>query len=136
MPIFFLFGALYPLNNLPNALSAVTSVDPLAYGVDGLRATLIGLSHFGVATDGLVLVVIASLVLVIGSYLFSKIQVCQWPEREAQAHIRRAWTPDAYQISFNANCSSRLLAAVLLIVLNEPISLMPTGPTGNLPVGS
>ncbi len=75
MPIFFLSGALYPLNNLPKVLSAITSLDPLAYGVDGLRATLIGRSHFGVATDGLVLVVGASLVLVVGSYLFSKIQV-------------------------------------------------------------
>jgi ABC-2 type transport system permease protein len=75
MPIFFLSGALYPLNNLPKVLSAITSLDPLAYGVDGLRATLIGRSHFGMATDGLVLVVVASVVLVIGSYLFSKIQV-------------------------------------------------------------
>jgi ABC-2 type transport system permease protein len=75
MPIFFLSGALYPLNNLPKVLGAITSLDPLAYGVDGLRATLIGRSHFGVATDGLVLVVVASVVLVIGSYLFSKIQV-------------------------------------------------------------
>jgi ABC-2 type transport system permease protein len=55
MPIFFLSGALYPLNNLPKVLSAITSLDPLAYGVDGLRATLIGRSHFGMATDGLVL---------------------------------------------------------------------------------
>ena len=37
MPIFFLSGALYPLTNLPQALSIVTSLDPLAYGVDGLR---------------------------------------------------------------------------------------------------
>ncbi|MFL6353102.1 MAG: ABC transporter permease [Bryobacteraceae bacterium] len=42
MPIFFLSGALYPLNDLPKLLSAITSLDPLAYGVDGLRATLIG----------------------------------------------------------------------------------------------
>lgn len=75
MPIFFLSGALYPLNNLPKVLSAITSLDPLAYGVDGLRATLIGRSHFGMTTDGLVLVVVASVVLVVGSYLFSKIQV-------------------------------------------------------------
>src|SRR3954454_12243574 len=46
MPIFFLSGALYPLNNLPGALSVVTRLDPLAYGVDGLRTTLIGVSTF------------------------------------------------------------------------------------------
>src|SRR5881397_3989545 len=33
MPIFFLSGALYPLNNLPGVLSLVTRLDPLAYGV-------------------------------------------------------------------------------------------------------
>lgn len=75
MPIFFLSGALYPLNNLPKALSLVTRLDPLAYGVDGLRSTLIGMSHFGLAADLWVLVLVTTILLFIGSYLFSKIQV-------------------------------------------------------------
>jgi ABC-2 type transport system permease protein len=75
MPIFFLSGALYPLNNLPKALSLVTRLDPLAYGVDGLRTTLIGMSHFGLAADLSVLVVVTTIFLFIGSYLFSKIEV-------------------------------------------------------------
>lgn len=75
MPIFFLSGALYPLNNLPRVLGWVTSMDPLAYGVDGLRSTLIGGSHFGLTADGAVLVVVAFALLCIGSYLFSKIEV-------------------------------------------------------------
>jgi ABC-2 type transport system permease protein len=74
MPIFFLSGALFPLNNLPRALSIVTSVDPLAYGVDGLRTALLGPSHFGMATDGVVLVLVAAVLLSIGSYMFSKIE--------------------------------------------------------------
>ena len=37
MPIFFLSGALFPLANLPLAMSIITRLDPLAYGVDGLR---------------------------------------------------------------------------------------------------
>ena len=75
MPIFFLSGALYPLNGLPKVLSALTSLDPLTYGVDGLRATLIGRQHFDVVTDGLVLAIVAALLLIIGSRIFSKIQV-------------------------------------------------------------
>jgi ABC-2 type transport system permease protein len=75
MPIFFLSGALYPLGNLPKALSFVTSLDPLAYGVDGLRASLIGVAHFGLAADLLVLVLVTTILLFIGSHLFSKIQV-------------------------------------------------------------
>src|SRR3954452_5808032 len=75
MPIFFLSGALYPLTNLPRAFSIVTSLDPLAYGVDGLRTALIGVSHFGLVLDGIVLSAIAMLLLLIGSRLFSKIQI-------------------------------------------------------------
>jgi ABC-2 type transport system permease protein len=75
MPIFFLSGALYPLGNLPKALSVVTSLDPLAYGVDGLRTSLSGVTHFGLTADLLVLVVVTTILLLVGSHLFSKIQV-------------------------------------------------------------
>lgn len=75
MPIFFLSGALYPLNNLPQAFSVITSIDPLSYGVDGLRTALIGISHFGISLDAIVLAVVASILLAIGSHFFSKIQV-------------------------------------------------------------
>jgi ABC-2 type transport system permease protein len=75
MPIFFLSGALFPLNNLPKALAAVTTIDPLSYGIDGLRAALIGASHFGIATDLLVLCCVALVLMALGSYFFSKIQL-------------------------------------------------------------
>jgi ABC-2 type transport system permease protein len=75
MPIFFLSGALFPLDGLPAALSVVTSLDPLTYGIDGLRGTLIGMTHFGLATDITVLSVVAAAFLVLGAYSFSKIQV-------------------------------------------------------------
>jgi ABC-2 type transport system permease protein len=75
MPIFFLSGALYPLNDLPRVLGFITRLDPLAYGVDGLRTALVGRSQFGMALDGAVLIVIAACLLLVGSYLFSKIEV-------------------------------------------------------------
>jgi ABC-2 type transport system permease protein len=75
MPIFFLSGALYPLTNLPRLFAAVVSMDPLAYGVDGIRGALIGVSHFSAALDFIVLLCVACLLLVIGSRLFSRIQV-------------------------------------------------------------
>lgn len=74
MPIFFLSGALFPLTNLPAALAIATSVDPLAYGVDGLRLSLIGVSHFGFILDASVLFAVAAVLLATGSYLFSKIE--------------------------------------------------------------
>jgi ABC-2 type transport system permease protein len=75
MPIFFLSGALFPLNNVPKALAVVASLDPLAYGVDGLRIALVGVSHFGVAADTIVLCLVTTALLGAGSYLFSRIQL-------------------------------------------------------------
>lgn len=75
LPIFFLSGALFPLDNLPAALSVATRLDPLSYGIDGMRAALIGLSNLGVALDFTVLGVVAAVFLVMGAWAFSKIQV-------------------------------------------------------------
>jgi ABC-2 type transport system permease protein len=76
MPIFFLSGALFPLNNLPKVLSIITRINPLTYGVDGLRGTLgHGATQFGLVSDFLILGVITAILLAIGSYLFSKIQI-------------------------------------------------------------
>src|SRR5919206_3400573 len=75
MPIFFLSGALYPLTNLPKALALLTRIDPLTYGVDGVRGALIGSTHFGVATDVAALSVVAVLLLGFGAWRFSKIEI-------------------------------------------------------------
>ena len=75
LPIFFLSGALFPLTNLPKALNIVTSLDPLAYGVDGLRSALIAQSHFGAALDLLVLCCVAVALLGLGAWRFSKIEI-------------------------------------------------------------
>jgi ABC-2 type transport system permease protein len=75
LPIFFLSGALFPLNNLPKALVIVTSLDPLSYGVDGLRGVLIGTSHFGILTDALVLAGVGAVLLCLGAWRFSKIEI-------------------------------------------------------------
>ncbi len=75
LPIFFLSGALFPLNNLPKALSYITRVDPLSYGVDGLRSALTGTTHFGMPVDALVLTGIAVVLLSFGAWRFSKIEI-------------------------------------------------------------
>ncbi len=75
MPIFFLSGALFPLAGLPDSIVAIASLNPLTFGVDGLRGALIGQMHFGFMIDLVVLLGITALFLVIGSYLFSKIEI-------------------------------------------------------------
>jgi ABC-2 type transport system permease protein len=75
LPIFFLSGALFPLNNLPKVLSVITKFDPLTYGVDALRGTLIGSWHFAFGLDLLLLGLIGTAFLGLGGYLFSRIQL-------------------------------------------------------------
>jgi len=75
MPMFFLSGALFPLTNIPWALSVATKLDPLTYGMDGLRGAFIGISHFGIVTDIAVLSGVAGVFLALGAYAFSKIQI-------------------------------------------------------------
>jgi len=75
MPIFFLSGALFPLNALPAALMVATRIDPLSYGVDGLRGALIDRASIGIGLDAMVLSAVAALFLVMGARAFSKIQV-------------------------------------------------------------
>jgi len=73
-PTFFLSGALFPLTGVVSFLSVISSFDPLAYGVDAVRGSLTGVTHFGLVTDFTVLIIISSIVLAIGSYLFSKVE--------------------------------------------------------------
>jgi ABC-2 type transport system permease protein len=75
MPIFFLSGALYPLNNLPPAMAFITRIDPLTYGVDAIRDLLIAKTNFGLGLDLTILVYLTLILLFAGSYLFEKVQV-------------------------------------------------------------
>jgi ABC-2 type transport system permease protein len=75
LPIFFLSGALFPLDNQHTVLKIITRFDPLSYGVDGLRAALLGASHFGVAIDAAALAIAAVVLLCLGAWRFSKIEI-------------------------------------------------------------
>ena len=75
MPIFFLSGALFPLENLDKVMTAVTMIDPLSYGVDGMRSVLLGRTHYGAMVDLEVLIGIAMVFIVLGAWRFSKIEI-------------------------------------------------------------
>lgn len=75
MPLFFLSGALFPLPGLPKVILIVAKIDPLSYGVDGLRGVLSNTSHLGLANDFIVLILLAVIFLSVGTYLFSKIEL-------------------------------------------------------------
>lgn len=75
LPVFLLSGTLFPLDNLPILLATMTRLDPLAYGVDGLRATLIAQTHFGALLDVAVLGSAAVILTVLGAWRFSNIEI-------------------------------------------------------------
>ncbi len=74
-PLFFLSGALYPIRNLPKMFAFIIRIDPLTYGVDGIRSTLTGITSFGLPMDFILLSVLVLCILTLGSYLFSRVQI-------------------------------------------------------------
>ncbi|MDD4050113.1 MAG: ABC transporter permease [Candidatus ainarchaeum sp.] len=75
MPLFFLSGALFPLENLPKAISIITSLNPLTYAVDLIRYFLIGINSFSVVISIIILIILMSFSVVIASKLFSRMEV-------------------------------------------------------------
>ena len=75
MPLFFLSGALFPLEGLPGPLAVLVRLDPLSYGIDALRGILIGINHFGIWFDFGIIFLIALALVSLGSWLFSKMEV-------------------------------------------------------------
>lgn len=74
MPLFFLSGALFPIKDLPQALLFITKINPLSYGIDGIRGALTGSSYFSLGTDFIVLTVVLFVVTAFGVYQFSKVE--------------------------------------------------------------
>jgi len=76
LPIYFLSGALFPLKGLGVILKWVTRIDPLAYGIDGMR-NVFGSTNaaFDPNIDLIVLLIVSAVLLVIGARQFAKIEI-------------------------------------------------------------
>lgn len=75
LPVFFLSGAIFPLTNLSSLVTILTEINPLTYGVDGIRGALLGNAHFLLSTDAIILCVVTAVFVWIGSALFARIRV-------------------------------------------------------------
>jgi ABC-2 type transport system permease protein len=75
MPLFFLSGALFPLQGIPRGLQIATRIDPLTYGVDALRGLLTDGAQFHVLFDFAILWILIVIALAAGSALFKRIEV-------------------------------------------------------------
>jgi ABC-2 type transport system permease protein len=74
-PLFGLSGALFPISSLPPWVKTLTLLDPLTYGVEGIRYGLLGTTQINpllslAALGGFTVAMIAA-----GSYLFRKISI-------------------------------------------------------------
>ena len=74
VPLFFLSGAMYPLDNIPGVMKVIAAVNPLSYAIDAMRATLINQSHFGLATDFTVMLGTMIVLIVFSIYRFKRIE--------------------------------------------------------------
>ncbi|MBN2422981.1 ABC transporter permease [Candidatus Woesearchaeota archaeon] len=75
MPLFFLSGALFPINGLPKPIEIIVRINPLHYGVEGLRNSLMGITGSYITVNILILLVLTAIMNIIGSLLFSKVEL-------------------------------------------------------------
>jgi len=73
-PLYFLSGALYPLDHVPDWLRVVAEFNPMSYAVDAMRGALIGQTHFGLAKDFVVLIATVLVLMAFGAYRFRHIE--------------------------------------------------------------
>ena len=90
-PVFFLSGAFYPVESLPDWLRSLVMYNPMTYAVDGLRAVMIkGTSLLLILPDVLIVAVFAILAQILGNlafYLTLSGRKLRWPQ------VRKAKPP-------------------------------------------
>ena len=74
-PLFFFSNALFPVDGLPAPLKLLVHLNPLSYGIDGLRGALSHALLFAQVIDFAILGGVTAILLGVGSYLFSRIQL-------------------------------------------------------------
>ena len=73
-PLFFLSGALFPVDNLPGWLAVATAADPATYGVDALRNAMLGAGSYSMELDMLVLVGYTAALGLFGIFSFGRMK--------------------------------------------------------------
>ena len=73
-PLFFLSGALFPLDNLPGWLLFLTIIDPAAYAVDALRNSILGIATYSFELDLLLLFCATTVTTLFGILSFRKMR--------------------------------------------------------------
>lgn len=74
LPLFFLSGALFPLDAMPVWIRYIMYINPLTYGVDGLRGSLVGGAAFPLTLDFVILLVWSIVLAGLGTRFFSTME--------------------------------------------------------------
>jgi ABC-2 type transport system permease protein len=74
-PLFFLSGALFPIDNLPGWLAPFTFLNPITYCIDALRNVILGSAQFSLAYDLGIMAIFTVVVIAVGTYAFKKMKV-------------------------------------------------------------
>lgn len=75
MPLFFLSGALFPLTDAPTLLKVIVSVNPLTYGVEGVRYGILGTSSINPILSFIVIGGFGLIMVLLGAYSFRRMKV-------------------------------------------------------------
>lgn len=74
MPLFFTSGAIFPISTAPGWLRTIAYINPVTYGVDGLRGSILGISEFSLWLDFAVLAIFSLAMILLGAYLFKRMK--------------------------------------------------------------
>lgn len=75
LPLFFLSGALFPINSsAPEWMQVISAIDPLSYAVDGIRGALIGYHTHSLIIDAAGTLISAIIFILIAQECFKKMQ--------------------------------------------------------------
>jgi len=70
MPMFFLSGALFPIEKMPGWMTPLVAINPATYGVDMLRLVLVGVSNHTPAFDLALMLLYAAVAMTLGVRAF------------------------------------------------------------------
>jgi ABC-2 type transport system permease protein len=73
-PLFFLSGALFPIDKLPQWLSILTTIDPVTYAVDALRNIMLGIGSHTLGLDLIILLLYSCALGALGTYSFRRMK--------------------------------------------------------------
>jgi len=75
MPLFFLSGAVFPItSSTPLWMQAISAIDPLRYGVDGMRGALLGIGGNPIYLDMAIMLVVAVAFILVADWAFKRMQ--------------------------------------------------------------